>query len=867
MIRPWLTLFSGLLVSVSATAVAWSQTSQQPTLAERMSALRRGWSQDSSASLQKNQDQQKKQTAPSTTAVSEPKMTESIPQVDGRSLIPGSLFKSTDAEPSPESGTSTARVGTAGATPRMATRLQAGATPPPQSTFTLPGLGGSPLPADLESTSDVQDDLPSGQDVSREMARDYPVTQSEPLDKSSPRPRSSPATGSGDANSHARHSPHIRGPMHIDPQELRRELSGSFTPEPTAKDADSNSGIESAESTKSNESQAGADSKDANSSETEPRGADLPLTLPAPNDSNPSSAAISETSPPETQSPQQAEKPTTTEPADAASAFGSSLDLQPGLGNEPQNGPSPSRQAPFPRQSTPLSTPSRSQQQASFGDAAQAASKDPGVLASNQAPIITTDIRGPKQIIVGREATYRVQLRNQGEIAAERIVASIQIPSWAEIIDTTTSQGAVQQSQKSGQTDGVLEWQIARLEGRASETLDIRLVPKSSRPLELGVNWTVSPVGSRAVVEVQEPKLQMNMSGPDDVLFGKPQLFRLTLTNPGTGLAEGVTIKLIPPGAGDDAAMSHELGDLAPGTSRSVEVELTAREAGKLNVKASASAEGGLACDTAKEVFCRKPELEVDWRGPEMKYAGTDATYFFRVRNPGTAPAEDVAVVVSLPEGAELKTASEGQAYDAKRREVAWRVGSLGPGDDSYMELKCILKTSGTKQLRVMATNGTGELSSTKQAETNVIALADLKLEVSDPVGPVAVGDEAVYEIRVQNRGANSAKDVNIIALFSEGIEPGQVEGALFNVADGRVSFKTIEELPAGRQIVLRVRAHGLKAGTHVFRAEVLCRDLETKLAAEETTLYYADDAVQGSSDAAAPQSVGRSENDAAAVR
>ena len=29
------------------------------------------------------------------------------------------------------------------------------------------------------------------------------------------------------------------------------------------------------------------------------------------------------------------------------------------------------------------------------------------------------------------------------------------------------------------------------------------------------------------------------------------------------------------------------------------------------------------------------------------------------------------------------------------------------------------------------------------------------------------------------------------------------------------------------------------KPGTHVFRAEVLCRDLEIKLAAEETTRFY----------------------------
>jgi hypothetical protein len=123
------------------------------------------------------------------------------------------------------------------------------------------------------------------------------------------------------------------------------------------------------------------------------------------------------------------------------------------------------------------------------------------------------------------------------------------------------------------------------------------------------------------------------------------------------------------------------------------------------------------------------------------------------------------------------------------------------------------------------------------------VAIADLKLEVIDPSGPVAVGTQATYEIHVHNRGASAAKDINVVALFSEGIEPEQAEGATYTASDGRVSFRTIEELAAGRDVVLRVRAHAVRPGTHVFRAEVLCRDLEIKLAAEETTRFYAEDA------------------------
>jgi uncharacterized repeat protein (TIGR01451 family) len=402
-----------------------------------------------------------------------------------------------------------------------------------------------------------------------------------------------------------------------------------------------------------------------------------------------------------------------------------------------------------------------------------------------------------------------------------------------------------------------LDWQIARLQGRGSEVVDIRLIPRDSKPLELGITWTQAPVGSRTIVEVQEPQLKIEIGGPSEVLFDAPQVYRLMLSNPGTGPAENVRIDLVPPGGTEEAATSHQIGTLSPGDSRTIEIELTAREAGKLTMKAVATAEGGLTSDSTKEIFCRKPELEVDWRGPATKYANTPATYFFRVRNPGTAPAEDVSVQVVLPAGAEFNSASEGQQYDAERGEVSWRVGTLNPGDDSYMELKCVVTSPGANQFKITATNAAGNLSDNAVAETVVEAIADLKLSVSDPNGPVAVGTDATYEIHVQNRGADTARNVNIVALFSEGIEPEQADGTMYTVTDGRVSFQPVEEIQAGREVTFRIRARALKAGTHVFRAEVLCSDLEIKLAAEETTRFYADD-VQPDGEEPSDQSAGR---------
>jgi uncharacterized repeat protein (TIGR01451 family) len=738
--------------------------------------------------------------------------------------------------------------------------------PDPADGEVLPGLGGSPLPKKNtqpanNSSSNANNAVGKNGLVAPNAAKSTQQNSGERYGTSSQSMRPSPSrqlnvaapsgtpgttsssrnlTNSNAANAPAgptRQSPSRRTAQHINPTDLRNELSGSFPnpvdtgDQPVARTARANEPIGGSTSEPAIE-------KPKATAETTPP---FPAAKSSPLPMSEHTTVISDNPAQSNVAAEQFKqepRATGSEPRSAAEAFSAKPESRSAVGS--------SRFVRTPYSSSPATGPQATRGKEAFGEALSVASGgDPNVLASNQTPILNADIRGPKQILIGREAVYRVRLQNQSDVPAEGIVATVRIPAGAEIMNANATQGVVQQSQNT-QNKGQMQWQIAKLDRHASETLEVRLVPRENRPLELGVTWTIAPVGSRAVVEVQEPKLQLEVAGPNEVYFDRPQVFKLTISNPGTGPAENVKIELMPPDAKDSAAKdtitSHPLGDLPPGGSQTVEVELTAREAGKLFVKALATAEGGLSSNASKEVFCRKPELEVDWRGPATKYAGTLATYFLRVRNPGTAPAEDVTVKCSLPEGAEFTSASEGQLFDTKTREISWRVGTLRPGDDNYMEVKCILKNAGANQLKITAATAAGNLTDTKTASTNVVALADLKLDVTDPSGPVAVGSPALYEIHIRNRGANSAKDINVVGLFSEGIEPEQAEGAMYTVADGRVSFKTVEELAAGREIVLRIRAHAVQPGTHIFRAEVLCRDLEIKLAAEETTRFYNDD-------------------------
>lgn len=465
------------------------------------------------------------------------------------------------------------------------------------------------------------------------------------------------------------------------------------------------------------------------------------------------------------------------------------------------------------------------------------------VLMSSRQPVIVSKVEGPQRIVVGRPAEYKITLENRGDDAARDVTATVAVPNSAEVVDASASSGVVDRTAPAAEAgSAAINWQLYELAAGASQTLTLQLVPRTGQPMQLGVQWAQAAVSSQTTVEVQEPKLLMEISGPAEVLFGKAQRYSLTLSNPGTGSAEEVSIDLTPPGGDQSSMVHHRVGTLAPGQTKKIELELTAREAGDLKIQAAATAAGDLKSSAVKTVVCRKAELEIDWRGPDKNFAGAVATYFFRVRNPGTAPADQVSVAVELPKGAELIDASEGHAWDAAKTSIVWQTGALGAGEQRYMQLRCRLSQPGINTMALAARTAAGDLTNAKSVPVTVEALADLKLEVADPKGIVPVGDTAMYEIHVSNRGSIAARGVNVVAMFSEGIDPSHVEGGQYTIRDGRVSFRTIDNLAAGSEAVFRIHANALKEGTHIFRAEVVCDDLDTKLSAEETTRFFVEE-------------------------
>jgi len=485
--------------------------------------------------------------------------------------------------------------------------------------------------------------------------------------------------------------------------------------------------------------------------------------------------------------------------------------------------------------------------------AAATAAADEDVLIAGKGPTISVQTIGPRSITVGRESGYELRVRNSGQTGADDLVVLVDLPAWAEIVGAEASTGATRLG-TAGDPAQPFRWEVGRLPAAGEERLVLRIVPRQSRPFELAVRWDYRSSATQAAIEVREPKLALNLDGPRDVLYGKTALYRLDISNPGTGDAENVMIRLMPLGPGERDPAEHRLGRLPAGEHRTVEVELTARQTGELSFRVQAEAEGGVKAEASAQVLVRRPALAVKVEGPKMQYVGATAGYRVKVSNPGTAAAEGVQLLLELSPGVSYLSGIEAQRLEEAGRKLAWSLGSLPAGAEKTFDLKCRLQVAGQSRIGVVAA-AQEDLSAAGETTTAVEAMADLVLEVNDPAGPVPVGQEAVYELRVRNRGTERAENVEVRAYFSRGVEPVGAEGGLHQLGPGQVMFQPIPTVAPGAEVVLRVRARADVPGNHILRAEVHAQRPSTRLASEEATYFYQETAARPTQPSAAETS------------
>ncbi len=465
------------------------------------------------------------------------------------------------------------------------------------------------------------------------------------------------------------------------------------------------------------------------------------------------------------------------------------------------------------------------------GGSAPAAMDAPLTLAKSAGPALRVEVVGPPAAQLGEEVTFKIHVLNQGEAEAKGVAVRVVVPDGARVVTAEAGAGDARVQTDGGATQVL--WNLEKLQAQAASGLTLKLIPTVNQPIELAIDWSLQPVTATTRIEVKQSLLEVALNGPADMVYGDTKVFSIVLSNPGNGDARDVAVNVA---LGPNASDTMNVGTIAAGTSKTFDFEVTARQTGTMQIAATASGTGNLKQQAVHQVLIQRAELEVEASGPEMEFAGGAGSYGVRVANKGNATARNVQVLVRMPQGARYL-----QGVGNVRSEssgLIWQLGDLAPATERMLGFDCELVADGELQFQATV-RGDGALEATDELTTRVEAAADLKLSVNDPQGPIPVGQEVVYEINVVNRGSKAATQVNVIAQFSEGIEPVATDGMPGEVQAGQVIFQPIAQINPKETIKLTVKAKAQSDGNHVFRAAVQCSDPDTRLVAEDNTRFY----------------------------
>ena len=236
------------------------------------------------------------------------------------------------------------------------------------------------------------------------------------------------------------------------------------------------------------------------------------------------------------------------------------------------------------------------------------------------------------------------------------------------------------------------------------------------------------------------------------------------------------------------------------------------------------------------------PALTLAIDGPKARYLERKATYELRVGNPGSATTRGVILIAKLPKGIEFVSTDSMGAYDPETHTVHWMLDALPSQQSGKIELVTLPRAIGEYKIEFIG-RAQGNLQASTSHEVSIDGVASLGFEIINNGAPVELGREAVYEIRVFNRGTKASSNVSLRMQFPEDMRFVAAEGPTqHRVAGTRVDFGNLLQLMPGEVKTYHVRAQCLAVGDQRVVVQVQSDEMEKPVTKEENTNVYGDE-------------------------
>ena len=317
----------------------------------------------------------------------------------------------------------------------------------------------------------------------------------------------------------------------------------------------------------------------------------------------------------------------------------------------------------------------------------------------------------------------------------------------------------------------------------------------------------------------------------------------LEVSNPGSGDATGVVLQEdVPEGLEHPKGrqLDNGLGTLAAGEVRNQVLRLRAVAPGVIQNTIRLTGDDGLTAEHTVVVQVVAPDLKIELSGPSRRFLERQATYQVNLANVGTADATNVEIAVQLDRGFTfVSTEYEGQ-YDPSRHAVYWSLAQLPAGGAGSVPLTLLPVEEGEQAIVIDARADLGVIAKSERKMT-VEGFAELSFSITNPGGPIELGSETDYEIRVTNSGSKADSNIRVQLQLPPGLELVSADSDAGTDGRGLVAFQPRPQLSPGDEIKFGLRLRGVAPGTHLVRAIVVSDQSTVPVTKEESTLVYAD--------------------------
>ncbi len=200
---------------------------------------------------------------------------------------------------------------------------------------------------------------------------------------------------------------------------------------------------------------------------------------------------------------------------------------------------------------------------------------------------VSVEVAGPASVALGEPLHYELIVRNTGGAPAARVQVEDPLPSGARLLlaDPAAELRA-----------GSLIWELGTLEAGAERRMKVDLQHVGIAGIQQAPRVAYTAAAGLQT-QVTRPAFMVALLGPLTATPGAAVSFQIQLSNDGTVPVRHIVLRdQLPPGLSYPRGYSieAEVGDLAPGQSRTVRLDATASQVGRFVNEIVAVADGGI---------------------------------------------------------------------------------------------------------------------------------------------------------------------------------------------------------------------------------------------------------------------------------